>query len=384
MEVLGPLKPDSGSPKHRTFTPTRFLRGLICLLVYLSTAFICLVYLVPVAVVALRLLSIRCSRKAVSFLFGIWLAQWPSLFEKINKTKVVFSGDSIPMKERVLLIANHRTEVDWMFLWDLAIRKGRIGCIKYIIKSSLMKLPVFGWGFHILEFIAVERKWEIDEQIMHQKLSTFKDPQDPLWLAIFPEGTDYTEQKSKNSQTFAAEVGLPVLTNVLLPKTKGFYACLETLGGSLDAVYDVTIAYKNKCPSFVDIVFGIDPSEVHLHVRRIPIEEIPASETKASSWLMETFQIKDQLLSDFQVQGHFPNQQNEKELSTLMCLFISTAVVCFTAMFAYLSVFSHVWFKWYVGLSCAYLAIATRFDFHFMPLTYYVNALYSRKKKKNG
>jgi len=44
-----------------------------------------------------------------------------------------------------------------------------------------------------------------------------------------------SDQKSKNSQKFAAENGLPVLKNVLLPKTKGFHACLEALRGSLDA-----------------------------------------------------------------------------------------------------------------------------------------------------
>lgn len=191
MEVSGPVKSENRL-KHRPLTPLRLLRGVICLVVFLSTAFMCLVYFVPVAVVGMRLFSIRYSRKTVSFLFGLWLSLWPSLFEKINKTKVVFSGDSVPMKERVLLIANHRTEVDWMYLWDLALRKGTLGCIKYILKNSLMKLPIFGWGFHILEFIAVERKWEVDEQILHQKLSTLKDPQDPLWLALFPEGTDYT------------------------------------------------------------------------------------------------------------------------------------------------------------------------------------------------
>ncbi|KAI4336910.1 hypothetical protein L6164_015383 [Bauhinia variegata] len=224
------------------------------------------------------------------------------------------------MNERVLLIANHRTEVDWMYLWDLALRKGSLGYIKYILKSSLMKLPLLGWGFHILEFIAVERKWEIDEQILHKMLSTFKNPHDGLWLALFPEGTDYTEQKCQNSQKFASEVGLPVLTNVLLPKTKGFYACLEALRGSLDAVYDVSIAYKNQCPTFLDNAFGVGPLEVHMHVRRIPTGDIPASETKAADWLMNTFQIKDQLLSDFKVQGCFPNQLNEKELSTFKCL----------------------------------------------------------------
>nr|XP_025607115.1 probable 1-acyl-sn-glycerol-3-phosphate acyltransferase 4 isoform X2 [Arachis hypogaea]XP_025660514.1 probable 1-acyl-sn-glycerol-3-phosphate acyltransferase 4 isoform X2 [Arachis hypogaea] len=271
-----------------------------------------------------------------------------------------------------------------MYLWNLALRKGRLGCIKYILKSSLMKLPIFGWGFHILEFIAVERKWEIDEKILHHKLSALKDRQDPLWLALFPEGTDYTEQKSQNSQKYASEVGLPVLKNVLLPKTKGFHACLEALRGSLDAVYDVTIAYKNQCPTFLDNVFGVDPSEVHLHVLRIPVDGIPACETEAASWLMNAFQKKDQLLSDFKVQGHFPSQINEKQLSTSKCIVTYTLVVAFTALFTYFTFFSHILFKLYVGLSCAYLAISTRYDFQLMPFTFYVNALFNSKKQKSG
>lgn len=179
-------------PRHRTLTPLRTLRGVICLLILLSTAFVMLVYFGFVTAVVLRLCSIHYSRKATSFVFGAWLALWPFLFEKINKTKVVFSGDTAPARERILLIANHRTEVDWMYLWDLALRKGRLGYIKYILKSSLMKLPIFGWGFHILEFISVERRWEADELTLHRMLSTFEDPQDPLWLALFPEGTDFT------------------------------------------------------------------------------------------------------------------------------------------------------------------------------------------------
>lgn len=43
------------------------------------------------------------------------------------------------------------------------------------------------------------------------------------------------EAKCKKSQAYAAEVGLPVLKHVLLPKARGFCACLQTLRGSLDA-----------------------------------------------------------------------------------------------------------------------------------------------------
>ncbi|KAK9270616.1 hypothetical protein L1049_026198 [Liquidambar formosana] len=381
MEVCGPPSSNNGS-KHRPLTPFRFIRGLICLVVFLSTAFMFLVYFGPVVSVMLRVFSIHYSRKATSFLFALWLSLWPFLFEKINETKVVFSGETVPAKERVLLIANHRTEVDWMYLWDLALRKGCLGCIKYILKSSLMKLPILGWGFHILEFISVERKWEVDEPIMRKMLSTFTDPRDPLWLAVFPEGTDFTEQKCKKSQKFAAENGFPILKNVLLPKTKGFCACLEALRGSFDAVYDVTIAYKNQCPFFLDNVFGVDPSEVHIHVRRIPVEEIPASESEASAWLMETFQLKDQLLSDFVARGHFPHQGTEGELSTLKGLVNFIVVIALTGIFTFVTFFSSKWFKIYIGLAGAYLASATYFNVQLVPLLSFVKAMLDCKKTK--
>lgn len=185
------IKSDDDTLKHRRLTPLRVLRGVMCLLVFILSSFMLLVYLTPGAVM-LRLFSIHYYRKANCFFFGLWLSLWPFLFEKINGTKVVFSGENVPEKERVLLIANHRTEVDWMYLWNLAVRKSCLGDIKYVLKSSLMGLPVFGWGFHVLEFISVERKWEVDQPVLHQMLSTLKNPQDPLWLALFPEGTDFT------------------------------------------------------------------------------------------------------------------------------------------------------------------------------------------------
>ncbi|GFQ05031.1 probable 1-acyl-sn-glycerol-3-phosphate acyltransferase 4 [Phtheirospermum japonicum] len=319
MEI-NPSNQSAKSLKHFPLTPFRIFRGVLCLAVYLSTAFMFLVYFVPPAAV-IRLFSVHYSRKCVSLLFGLWLGLWPFLFEKVNQTRVIFSGDMIPVEKRVLIISNHRTEVDWMYLWNLALRKGCLGYIKYVLKSSLMKLPIFGWGFHVLEFVPVERKWEVDEPVMHKMLSTFADRRDPLWLAVFPEGTDYTEQKCIKSQKFAVENGLPVLKNVLLPKTKGFIACLEILRGSLDAVYDVTIAYKNhQCPSFMDNVFGVDPSEVHMHIKRIPLDKIPLSENEATNWLMDEFVLKDKLLTDFIVNGQFPHQGTEKQLSTVKCV----------------------------------------------------------------
>lgn len=347
---------------HKPLTFLRAIRGIFCLMVLVSTAFMTLIIFAPPAFLLLRLFSVHYSRKVVSFLFGHWLAMWPFLFEKINGTKVVFAGDSVPPRERVLLLCNHRTEVDWMYIWNLALRKDRLGYIKYILKNSVRNAPIFGWGFHVLEFILVERKWEVDEPVIESMLSTFKDPRDPLWLIIFPEGTDFTEQKCLRSQRIAKENNLPILKNVLLPRTKGFYSCVSLLRDCLDAVYDLTITYKPRCPLFMDNAFGIDPAEVHIHVRRIPLSEIPTSEDEATSWLNEAFRFKDQLLSSFYEEGSFPNSGTEEELPTYRCLLNVAVMVGLTVLFSFLSFSSIKWIGVYVALSCVYLAAATYFN----------------------
>ncbi|XP_072150630.1 probable 1-acyl-sn-glycerol-3-phosphate acyltransferase 5 [Setaria viridis] len=55
---------------------------------------------------------------------------------------------------------------------------------------------------------------------------------------------------------------LPILKNVL-PKTKGFNSCLQEPRSSIDAVYDITNAYKHRLPTFLYNVYGIDPSKIH-------------------------------------------------------------------------------------------------------------------------
>ncbi|XP_074313312.1 putative 1-acyl-sn-glycerol-3-phosphate acyltransferase 5 [Silene latifolia] len=370
--------------KHRALSPIRCVRGVICLVLLVLTALMTLVFLGFISAVLLRFFSIHYSRRITSLIFASWLALWPFLFEKINNTRVVFSGATVPVKERVLLLANHRTEVDWMYIWDLALRKGSLGYIKYVLKRSLMKLPVFGWAFHILEFIPVQRKWEIDEPIMYQMLSNLQDPQDPLWLAIFPEGTDFTEPKCIRSQRYAADHGLPILKNVLLPKTKGFFVCLDKLKNSLDAVYDVTIGYKPCCPSFLDNVFGVNPSEVHIHVRRLSVIDIPCSEDEVTSWLMNTFRIKDELLSEFYSSGHFPNEGTQEELPTVKCLVNVVGVLTITSICTFQTFFSTIWIKLYVLLVCVYFSFATKLNYRPVPIFSQLNKCFRNQYMKQA
>jgi len=47
-----------------------------------------------------------------------------------------------------------------------------------------------------------------------------KDFPVPFWLAIFAEGTRFTQAKLLDAQQYAHSKGLPVPKNVLLPRTK--------------------------------------------------------------------------------------------------------------------------------------------------------------------
>ncbi|KAI4295561.1 hypothetical protein L6164_035596 [Bauhinia variegata] len=146
-------------------------------------------------------------------------------------------------------------------------------------------------------------------------------------------------------------------------KTKGFCTCLEELRASLSAVYDVTIGYKYRCPSFLDNVFGLDPSEVHIHVRRFPLDLFPVSEDEIASWLMDRFQCKDQLLS----RGQFPNQVSERDLSDMNIVWNCMMVIMLTST-CFFYIFTSVWFKLYVTLACAYLGTATFFHVRPQPI----------------
>lgn len=145
------------------------------------------------------------------------------------------------------------------------------------------------------------------------------------------------------------------------------------------AVYDVSIAYKHRCPTFLDNAFGVSPLEVHIHIRRFLPHEIPESEKDAATWLIERFRIKDQLLTSNNLVGHFPDEGTEGDLSTFSCLLKVAAMLSLASLFIYLTFFSAFWFKIYVLISAAYLSFITHFDIQPTPQT--LKALFCSSKK---
>ncbi len=95
------------------------------------------------------------------------------------------------------------------------------------------------------------------------------------------------------------------LRHVLYPRTKGFVATVQTLRGHITAVYDVTIGYVGGVPSMWQWTRGNVP-RVHIHVRRFPVDRLPAGDTALAEWLVAGFRAKDALLDALYRDGTFP------------------------------------------------------------------------------
>ena len=67
---------------------------------------------------------------------------------------------------------------------------------------------------------------------------------DPMWLLIFPEGTNLSANTRARSAAWAKKSGVQDLRHAVLPRSTGLQFCLQQLDGTVDAVYDCTIAYE--------------------------------------------------------------------------------------------------------------------------------------------
>ncbi|XP_075108577.1 1-acyl-sn-glycerol-3-phosphate acyltransferase 2 isoform X2 [Nicotiana tabacum] len=152
-------------------------------------------------------------------------------------------------KEHALVIANHRSDIDWLVGWILAQRSGCLGSSLAVMKKSSKLLPVIGWSMWFSEYLFLERSWAKDERTLKSGLQRLSDYPLPFWLALFVEGTRFTQAKLLAAQEYATSAGLPVPRNVLIPRTKGFVTAVSHMRSFVPAIYDATICIPKSSPA---------------------------------------------------------------------------------------------------------------------------------------
>jgi 1-acyl-sn-glycerol-3-phosphate acyltransferase len=118
------------------------------------------------------------------------------------------------------------------------------GRIYIILKESLRRIPVIGWGMQFYRFIFLKRNWELDKPRLAVHMQTLNKPSDSMWLMIFPEGTNLAPSTREASRKWANQNGLLDMRYQLLPRSTGLQFCLKQLRNTVEFVYDCTIAYE--------------------------------------------------------------------------------------------------------------------------------------------
>jgi 1-acyl-sn-glycerol-3-phosphate acyltransferase len=225
-----------------------------------------------------------------------------------------FTGDVIDASTNALLISNHGPGLDLTTGVVLTSRTLGTGKVLTLLKKELQWVPALGWSHFFQGSLFLTRKWDTDKQKIRAKLAQIEAGKwpEPYQIGIYPEGTRITEKKRAASHIFAAERGLPVLNNVLLPRTKGFLDIMSHLPSNCKKIYDFTIGYGKSglYPKEMLTKGGFSCDCVHIHVREMDVSELPKDETKLKDWLMADFVEKDKLLDHLHEHGQFPGQHN--------------------------------------------------------------------------
>lgn len=286
--------------------PLRRILGWINLPIFLALvggtllfANLCQVLILPVA-----LLSRRWHRRLNLGIADTWWSILVLWQRHVLQMKIVFSGDTLPRERSAMIIGNHQAMADIPALLDLAKRTGTLSGVKFFVKQELGWVPGLGWGMKFLDFLFVKRSWAEDAAFVRRMFARLRTYESPVWVFNFPEGTRMRPKKLAKSQAFAEKHGYPRLEHLLLPRSKGFVATIESLRDRFDGVYDCTIGFPHGVPTLFQYMRGV-VSEVHVHVHRFPIHTLPLSESDLEKWLVDRFVEKDKLLDGFLRTRHF-------------------------------------------------------------------------------
>lgn len=244
-------------------------------------------------------------------IYHYYLRMFIFFFVRAPGLKVHLYGDVKEVTERdenVIYMSNHQSSMDWLVAYTLAMRARCMSRVKFMMKQELHWVPIVGYYLKLLGHIYVRRRGFRQDKLIEivRRVATEKTP---VWLGIFPEGTRYNPEDQNAiavSEKYANMANQPVLKHQLTPRPKGSWLMVENLRSHLDAVYSVTLVYeqpepkghRSKPPSASDVLRGAC-SNVHVHIKRIPIEDVPKDEASFAPWLHDVFVQRDSLLSSY-------------------------------------------------------------------------------------
>ncbi|KAF3526625.1 hypothetical protein F2Q69_00049319 [Brassica cretica] len=265
-----------------------------------------------------------------SFFMLIWeLKYTSSVYVRISNFSDCFFTFLLG-QEHTHVVFNHRSDIGWLVGW---IPAQRSGCLGSALAAS--------WSVWFSEYLFLERNWAKDESTLKSDLQRLSDFPRPFWLALLCGGNSLYEAKLKAPQEYAASSELPIPRNVLIPRTKSglqrlnyfprpFWLALFVEGTRFTEAKLKEYAASSELPiprnDFVSAVSNLShpymicpllfkgqPSgkQVHVHIKYHSIKDLPESEDEIAQWCRVQFLAKDKLLDKHITSDTFPGQQEQ-------------------------------------------------------------------------
>ncbi|CAF1607361.1 unnamed protein product [Adineta ricciae] len=301
-----------------------------------------------------------------SFAVGYYLLMLTCLLEDLLGIRVVLTGDNLMHdKARSIILLNHRTRLDWLYVWMLHSRFQILGQLKIVMKASLKRIPAMGWACQHAGYLFLQRDWERDQERIKNIIGYYQSCQSSLSLLIFPEGTNLTNETKTKSNNYVSKQ--PTYSRpyeyCLHPHVTGFAYLVNAMRTSeiIDAIDDVTIGYEGKFPiTELDLLKGLFPKIVHFHVKRHKLSEIPQDEQQIGDWLRKCWDDKENRLKNFyenkyqfdSPSSRFNNEQ--MEFTTRFQRRLSLAFWILFILFWSYCIIAFVKIKLYVCLVCIF------------------------------
>lgn len=290
------------------FLPAPLIALVFLTLISLHTVFFTLLIIVTMP---LRfVMPTHGLRTAIAHLLIFFASTWCSINNKVLMRilpRINWDIEVPPGLEKkgwYFVIANHQSWVDILVLFY--VFNERIAFLKFFLKQELIWVPFLGPAWYALDFPFMKR---YSKQVLekHPELkgkdvettrrSCEKFRHTPVSVMNFLEGTRFTSAKHARQQS--------PYRHLLKPKAGGMAFALSVLGRQMHSLLDVTIAYPEGAPTFMDFCSGrVRHIKVRVRQREIPpaaftadYENDAAFRTEFQGWTGSLWDEKDALLT---------------------------------------------------------------------------------------
>lgn len=170
---------------------------------------------------------------------------------------------------------------------------------------------------------------------------------------------------------------------MLQPRVKGWTHVVSVLRDSVDAVWDMTIAYPDLIPQTEKTVFtGQFPKEVHFHLKRYDIRDIPHQEEQIQQWLIQRWREKEAFLKSYytsQEKKEFPDVVESPNIRVQLALSIVLWIVKTSFWVGLL--YSYPVARWYYFVVILLYFLFTRYQsIDLLEINYFKTKIASPKK----